>query len=119
MQSRPMTIPAMIDSVGKPGIPVPFGGIGVITDDAVVVTEVVLLTVTRLVVVEVYDDTKKVVEVDSVDTNVLVEVTPVTPDDPPAGANSMTVERSFVAARMGVVNPGDAPTIQPLLGEVM
>ena len=109
----------MIDSAGNPGIPVPPGGIGVMIDDCVAVTDVVPLTVTRLVVVAVYDETRNVVEVDRVDTTVVVDVTAVAPDSPPAGANSKIVERAFVAARIGVVNPGDAPTIQPPVGEVM
>jgi hypothetical protein len=119
MPNRPMRIPARIDSAGKPGMPVPFGGVDVMADDCVAVTDVVLLIVTMLVVVDVNDETRKVVDVDTVETTVEVAVTPVTAEIAPAGANLKIVERALVADTGGVMKPGDEPTIQPVLGEVM
>lgn len=82
-------IPATIDSVGNPGMPVPFGGIGVVTDDCVATTEVVLLTVMMFVVVDVTDDTMNVVDDDTVET--MVDTTNVF-EIPANGANLRIVD---------------------------
>jgi hypothetical protein len=103
-----------MDSVGNPGIPTP-GELGVVTDDDWVPVTM-LFAVTLLVTVAVNELTRSVVEVETVVTAVDVEVTAVAADKAPAGANRRIVER---ALDENVTKPGEDPTIQPVLGEVM
>jgi hypothetical protein len=90
-QTRPMMIPAMMDSVGNPGMPIPPGGTGVegdvVGDVCVTTPDVVLLTVIMFVVVEVTDDTMKVVDDVTVETTVYPTVA-----IPANGANLRIVE---------------------------
>jgi hypothetical protein len=127
-----MMIPAAIDSVGNPGIPIPPGGIvleAVPEDDCVTATDVVLLTVIMFVVVEVTEETRKVVDDVTVETIVYPTVA-----IPAAGANHRIVDSGCDVAMLrgergepvltgaswkGVWNPMSEPTIQPLLGDIM
>jgi hypothetical protein len=79
----------------------------------VCVIVVVELVDTIEVEVDVTEVSMKVVEVETVDTNVEVEVSVVTP---PKGPKWSIVDSGSV---LSIVGPGGPPTIQPTVGEIM
>ena len=77
--------PARIDSTGKPGIPP--GGTAL-----VLVIVVVVLVEMIMVEVDTVDAVRRVVDVDTVETDIIVEVVE---NMPPKGANLSTVDKGF------------------------
>jgi hypothetical protein len=99
----PITIPAIIDSTGNPGIPPP------LTLDVVVLVDVVVVDVSETKV-------ENKVVVAEVDVNMVETAVAVVVTRPPKGANLRIVDSAFVEID---VKPGLDPTTQPLLGDVM
>src|SRR3990170_4874093 len=106
--TSPKTIPASIDSTGKPGIPPP------LTLEVVVV---VAVSVVRDVDVDAIMVVIRLVDVVTVETTVVVAV-PVR--SPPNGEKRRIADSSPPGMPDGIVaNVLAEPTVQPLLGEVM
>ena len=110
--TRPMTIPASIDSSGNPGIPPP------LTLEIVVVVAVFVVSDVN---VEATNVVNRLVDVVTVETNVVVAV-PV--NSPPKGENRSIVARGgvgrgLILAITVLLKSGGDPTIHPMLGEIM
>jgi hypothetical protein len=107
---RPTIIPARIDSTGKPGIP---------PAPAVAVDVIVVVLFVEIIDVEVdtVDAVTKIVDVDTVETCVAVEVAE---NMPPKGANLRIVDKGLVGMPTPVKFPPKLdPTIHPFVGEIM
>jgi len=104
-----MTIPAIIDSTGNPGIPPP------LTLDVVVVVVVLVVEVSESKV-EATELVIRLVDVVTVDTIVDVEVAV---NKPPKGANLSIVASGIVSGISVLLKSGGDPTIHPMLGEIM
>src|SRR3972149_7572743 len=105
--TNPIAIPAIIDSIGNPGIPPP-------VTVAVLVVELVLVIEVTVRNVDTADVVIRLVDVVTVQTSVDVEVVV---KRPPKGAKRSIVANGFVATPPPE-RSGLEPTIQPLLGEV-